>query len=243
MIKMKHNRYALVTGAADRIGKSIVLHLAKMGFHMVLHYRSSLQAAMLLKEVIEAMGRKAILLQFDFLKDNDYDQLFDELREKGIELEVLVNSASEYVPSGFQDRGNAMLTREIKSNFEGAYLLTKSFARIFGTGTVINLLDTKISKDYTMHLDYMLAKKLLAEFTRMAAIHLAPDIRINGICPGIILPPKGKDNRYLLNLAEETPLKRIGKLEDIQKAVQFLIECDFITGQILFIDGGEHLAY
>lgn len=240
---MKHNRYALVTGAADRIGKSIALHLAKMGFHMVLHYRNSRQAAMLLKEVIEAMGRKALLLQFDFLKDNDYDQLFVELREKGIELEVLVNSASEYVPSGFQNLGNDMFTREMKSNFEGAYLLTKSFARIFGTGTVINLLDTKISKDYTMHLDYMLAKKLLAEFTRMAAIHLGPDIRINGICPGIILPPKGKDHRFLLNLAEETPLKRIGKLEDIQKAIQFLIECDFVTGQILFIDGGEHLAY
>src|SRR5690606_8617561 len=149
-----------------RIGRSIALHLAKMGYHIVLHYRKSRQAAELLQGVIEAMGRKGSLLQFDFLAHSEYDQSLAGIQAKGMTLEILVNSASEYIPSGIQDKGASLFNREIKSNFEGAYLLTKSFAQIFGSGVVINLLDTKITRDQSDYLDYLLAKKLLAEFTR-----------------------------------------------------------------------------
>jgi NAD(P)-dependent dehydrogenase (short-subunit alcohol dehydrogenase family) len=81
----------------------------------------------------------------------------------------------------------------------------------------------------------------LKEFTKISAVELAPDIRVNGIAPGLILPPEGKDDSYLLNLAKDIPLKKVGNLEEILKAVQFILDSKFFTGQILYIDGGEHL--
>lgn len=239
---MKNNSYALITGSANRIGRSISLELAKMGYNIVLHYRSSKKEAEELKEEIETYGRKAELISFDFAKEEDFDTVFKSLNSKKISLEILVNSASDFSNSNLTDSGNSMFHQEMKSNFEGAYLLTKSFARVFKKGIIINMLDTKITKDSTQHFDYLLSKKLLADFTRMAAVALAPDIRVNGICPGLVLPPEGKDEDYLLELAKKIPLKRIGNLTDIQRTVRFLVESDFITGQFIFIDGGDHLS-
>lgn len=240
--RVKTDRYALVTGASDRIGKAIALELAEMGYHLVLHYRSSLAKIEQVKQQIEGIGRKAVLVQFDFLADNDFNKVFDDLKSKNIMIEVMINSASDFSPSNYTNKGSLMLGRQMKINFEGAYSLTKVFYQIYGKGIVINLLDTKINKNHTMHLDYILAKKLLAEFTKISALELAPHIRVNGICPGLILPPKGKGEQYLKELAEHIPLKQIGSLEDIQRAVRFLVEMSFITGQLLFIDGGEHLS-
>ena len=84
---------------------------------------------------------------------------------------------------------------------------------------------------------------MLQEFTKISAVELAPNFRVNGIAPGLILPPEGKDEGYLWNLAENIPLKKIGNLDEINKAVQFIIESEFFTGQTLFIDGGEHLVW
>lgn len=234
--------YVFVTGAATRLGRAIALELVEMGYNLVLHYRSSKEKATALKHEIESKGRKVELVQFDFLNAPDYEKTFIDLKEKGIIVEVLVNSASYFVPSKFLDSENQSLLNDFRSNFESAYLLTKSFARVFEKGSVINMLDTKITKDDTKHFDYLLSKKLLADFTRMTALTLAPNIRVNGICPGLVLPPEGKDESYLLDLAQHIPLKKIGGTRDIQRAVRFLTESDFITGQFIFIDGGDHLS-
>ena len=127
-------------------------------------------------------------------------------------------------------------------NFKIPFLLTKSFARVFGKGNIINFVDTKVTKNSTVHLDYILSKKLLKDFTKISALELAPNIRVNGIAPGLILPPPGKDETYLLNLAKSIPLKTIGNLDEILKAVQFILDSYFFTGQILYIDGGDHLV-
>lgn len=240
---MKKKSFALITGAATRIGKAISLELADMGYNIIIHYRSSEKEAKELKKEIEQKGNRVELLQFDFMKDEDYEEIFENLKSKNVEVEILVNSASGFTKSSFTDKGKEMLEREFRSNFEGAYLLTKAFARIFRKGQVLNMLDTKITKDVTRHFDYLLSKKLLAEFTKMTALELAPDIRVNGICPGLVLPPAGKDESYLLNLARNIPLKRIGNLQDIQRTVRFLIESHFITGQFIFVDGGDHLSF
>lgn len=240
---MKKDTYALITGAATRIGKAITMELIDLGYNIVIHYRSSEKEAKELKKEIEQYGQKAALVQFDFMKDEDYEKIFKGLKSKKIELEILVNSASDFTNSAFTDKGKDMLEQEFRSNFEGAYQLTKAFARIFKKGQVINMLDTKITKDVTKHFDYLLSKKLLADFTRMAAVELAPGIRVNGICPGLVLPPAGKDEDYLLNLAKDIPLKRIGNLQDIQRTARFLVESHFITGQFIFVDGGDHLSF
>lgn len=233
--------YALITGSSDRIGKGVALDFAKRGHNILLHHKDSNSAVQKVKNEVEQLGVKAQTVEIDFLKETDYDQLFKNFHEQGIVIDTLVNCASDFQPSDFEKKGSDLLNREIKINFENAYLLTKAFARTYDTGLIINFLDTKVTKNYTKHLDYLLSKKLLKEFTKLAAVELAPNFRVNAVAPGLILPPKDKDENYLLELAKNIPLQTIGSLEEILKAVRFISESFFLTGQILYIDGGDHL--
>ena len=147
-----------------------------------------------------------------------------------------------FIPSNFKDEGSELYDKEMTINFKIPYLLTKAFAKVYAKGNIINFVDTKVEKNKTVHLDYILSKKLLKDFTKISAVELAPNIRVNGIGPGLILPPPGKDESYLWDLAKNIPLKTIGNLEEILKAVQFILDSQFFTGQILYIDGGEHLV-
>ena len=236
--------YALVTGSADRIGKAVAVHLGKQDYNLVLHYNSSKEKAQKLKDEIESIYSdiKIELLQINFLKENDFDQIFTDLKKKKIIIEILVNCASDFIPSNFKDEGSELYDKEMTINFKIPYLLTKAFAKVYGKGNIINFVDTKVEKNKTVHLDYILSKKLLKDFTKISAVELAPNIRVNGIGPGLILPPPRKDESYLWDLAKNIPLKTIGNLEEILKAVQFILDSQFFTGQILYIDGGEHLV-
>ena len=236
--------YALVTGGADRIGKAVTVHLAQQNYNLVLHYNSSKEKAQKLKEELESIYADITveLLQINFLKDNDFDEIFTELKKKKITIDILVNCASDFIPSGFREKGSELLDKEMTINFKIPYLLTKAFASVYGKGNIINFVDTKVAKNNTVHLDYILSKKLLSDFTKISAVELAPNIRVNAIAPGLILPPEGKDESYLLSLAQHIPLKTIGNLEEILKAVQFILDSNFFTGQILYIDGGERLV-
>ena len=235
--------YALITGGSDRIGKAVAIHLAKEGYHLVLHYNSAKEKAENLQMHIESTYKvKVELLQNNFLKENDFDRIFEDFKKKNITIEVLVNCASDFIPSSFNERGSELFDKEMTINLKIPYLLTKAFARVFGKGNIINFVDTKVAKNKTVHLDYILSKKLLKDFTKISAVELAPNIRVNAIAPGLILPPEGKDESYLLNLAKDIPLKTIGNMDEILKAFQFILDSYFFTGQILYIDGGEHLV-
>ena len=235
--------YALITGGSDRIGKAVAIHLAKQGYHLVLHYNSAKEKAENLQMHIESTYKvKVELLQINFLKENDFDRIFEDFKRKSITIEVLVNCASDFIPSSFNELGSELFDKEMTINLKIPYLLTKAFARVFGKGNIINFVDTKVAKNKTVHLDYILSKKLLKDFTKISAVELAPNIRVNAIAPGLILPPEGKDDSYLLNLAKDIPLKTIGNLDEILKAFQFILDSYFFTGQILYIDGGEHLV-
>ena len=235
--------YALITGGSDRIGKAVAIHLAKQGYHLVLHYNSAKEKAENLQMHIESTYKvKVELLQINFLKENDFDRIFEDFKRKSITIEVLVNCASDFIPSSFNEQGSELFDKEMTINLKIPYLLTKAFARIFGKGNIINFVDTKVAKNKTVHLDYILSKKLLKDFTKISAVELAPNIRVNAIAPGLILPPEGKDESYLLNLAKDIPLKTVGNLDEILKAFQFILDSYFLTGQILYIDGGEHLV-
>lgn len=235
------DKYALVTGSSDRIGKAIAFELAKRGYNLILHYNSSVQKAESVRTGILEQGVKAELLQVNFLEDNDFHQILTGFKTRGIIIEILVNCASDFRPSGFENLDAGLLQKELKINFENAYLLTKAFSNVYEKGEIINFIDTKVEKNYTKHLDYILSKKLLKEFTHLSAVHLAPHFRVNAIAPGLVLPPAGKDESYLLNLAKDIPLKTIGNMEEILKAFRYLLDGKFVTGQILYIDGGDHL--
>jgi NAD(P)-dependent dehydrogenase (short-subunit alcohol dehydrogenase family) len=120
-------------------------------------------------------------------------------------------------------------------------VLGRDFARVAGKGKIINLLDTRLCGYDFKHVSYILSKHSLYVLTRMMALEFAPGITVNAVSPGLILPPPGKDADYLLELARTLPLAMHGGPEDIVEAVLFLLRSDFITGQVINVDGGRHL--
>lgn len=231
---------ALITGSSDRIGKAIAFRLADMGYNLILHYNQSKEKADQLKIELTTLGVQCETLPIDFTKTNDFNSIIKNLFEN-YNIKILINNASDFIPSDFIDEGSELLYHHFRINFESAYLLTKSFAKFAESGIIINILDTKTEKNDTTHLDYILSKKLLKEFTLISAFKLAPNFRVNAIAPGLILPPRDKDLNYLLELSKKVPLQTIGDLTQIQNAVEFIINNNFITGQIIYINGGEHL--
>jgi NAD(P)-dependent dehydrogenase (short-subunit alcohol dehydrogenase family) len=126
-------------------------------------------------------------------------------------------------------------------NLKAPLLLMRDFGRAVESGQIINLLDTRIQSWRSTYLAYSVSKMALADLTRMAARELGPDIRVNGICPGLVLEPPGADAGYLERLASHIPLRRRGGVEDIVGAVLYLVEHEFVTGQLMYVDGGEQL--
>jgi NAD(P)-dependent dehydrogenase (short-subunit alcohol dehydrogenase family) len=106
---------------------------------------------------------------------------------------------------------------------------------------VVNLLDTRITDDDPRHVAYILSKRLLSDLTRRCAIAFAPDVTVNAVAPGLILPPPGKDMRYLEGLTDTVPLRRHGEEGDITQAVLYLLKSTFVTGLVVYVDGGRHL--
>lgn len=235
-------KYALVTGGSDRLGRACVLELAKQGHNVLIHYNSSEEKAKKVKEEAEGFGVKAELIQMNFMEKHDFTQILRALKLEEIELDILVNCASDFTLSTFEEEGSDLLNKEFKINFEQPYLLTKAFSKVADSGHIINFLDTKMTKNSTNRLDYILSKKSLRDFTFLSAVELAPHFKVNAIAPGLVLPPAGKGDDYLMNLAQEIPMKTIGNIEEIMKAFRYLLDSKFVTGQIMYVDGGDHLV-
>lgn len=235
------NEAAIITGGADRLGKSIALSLAKMGYDIALHYNRSREQAERTAMEIREMGVECHLFQSDFQDLKEVSSLIRAISEK-LNPTVLINSASEFTKSTIFDPGYELMDRLFRVNFMVPYLLTKELVANAERGVIINLLDTKISQYNTEHFDYLISKMALEKFTRMAALQLAPTFRVNGIAPGLILPPKDRDTDYLENLSKGIPMQGIGSQKNITETVSYLVSNSFVTGEVIYIDGGEHLG-
>ncbi|MCF6239972.1 MAG: SDR family oxidoreductase [Bacteroidales bacterium] len=232
----------LITGASDRIGKSLAIFFAKKHYKVAIHYAKSLEKAQITQnELIKIHGVQCELFQADFDNENEVHELIDRVNAK-FSINCLINNASDFYENSFSDAGTAHLRHFFDVNFKAPYILSKKFSQLAGNDAlIINILDTNIRKNKTKYFDYLLSKKFLEVFTVQLAVELAPEIRVNGIAPGIILPPPGKDKEYIRRIAQNIPAKQAGNIENIIMAVDYLINNQFVTGEILFVDGGEHL--
>jgi len=231
---------ALVTGGARRIGKAISLKLAAMGYNIALHYHSS-SPAMLVKE-IQSLGVKCVPLRCDLSDGDAAASLVRRAAEELPPLELLVNSASIFERSHVAETSEDVLDSHIEINLKSPFRLSRDFSNIAQRGQIINIIDANAVKNNSPYAAYLISKKGLLGLTEMCALEFAPGLRVNAIAPGLILPPAGKGKEYMIEAAEKrVPLKHQGSLEDITRALEFLVKNEFITGQILFIDGGEHL--
>jgi len=240
---MNRGRFVLVTGGAHRIGRSIALAVARSGFDVALHYGQSHTEAESLCEEIRALGRKAILLQADLTQPDQVGSLVPQVLEQG-SLVALVNNASIFEKLDWKDSSLEDWNRHLMINLTAPFLLCQAFARSLPPGEqgrIINMLDWRVSRPGADHLPYSISKSALASLTQALALALAPTITVNGLALGAILPPS--DGSADSDILDRVPAGRWASLEEVDQAVLFLLAGPtYITGEILTIDGGRHLA-
>lgn len=173
------------------------------------------------------------------------EALFREAWEAMDGLDLLVNNASIFPPGRLDSMEMADLMENVQVNAWAPFLLTRALWRkVRGTdrrGSVVNLLDTRLVGGDLVHAAYHLSKAMLGELTSMMALEFAPELQVNGVAPGAVLPPEELDEAYLDGLTSSLPLKRRGYPSDIAEAVVYLLGTSFVTGQIIFVDGGRHI--
>lgn len=232
---------ALVTGGAVRLGKVFSQSLAEAGYNLAIHYNSSSGEATATMEELRKIGVECEIFQFDFSQSNDVSELMSNVRARFPDLNVLVNSASVYDQANMMETSEAMLEKQFKVNLMTPYFLTKAFALQCKTGSVINIIDNKIAFNQYQYSAYLLSKKALAEMTKLAALELAPAVRVNGLAPGVVLPASVRTQEYIDWRIEGIPVKRQGNTNNIAQALHYLLDNNFMCGQILTVDGGESL--
>ncbi|RUR31378.1 SDR family oxidoreductase [Vreelandella nanhaiensis] len=232
------NKAALVTGGATRLGRHFSEALADAGYDIALHVNSSREEAEEVADGIREKGRECEILPCNFIRD-PLDTLIHTAKERFPNLNVLLNSASTYQAAPIADTNLAMLETQFRVNLFTPLLLTQHFAKIVDKGCVINIIDNKVAYHQYPYAAYLLSKKGLADMTRMAALEFAPHIRVNGIAPGVILPASIRSHEYLTWRLEGIPLNRQGAPDHLVHALHYLLGNDFVTGQVLFVDGGE----
>ncbi|MFA7173430.1 MAG: SDR family oxidoreductase [Kiritimatiellia bacterium] len=238
-----HGQTALVTGAAQRIGRAIALTLAEQGADLVIHCNHSMEQAAATAAMIKGIGVNCWIMQCDLTDPRKSATLLEEARSlTGTPIDILINNASIF----HQGRATAITPEEFTINMNihalSPLLLSQALAEQKNGGQIINILDTRIMECDSEHAAYHLSKRALFTLTRMLAKELAPEIRVNGVAPGAILPPPGKDANYLKVRATSIPLQRHGSVQDITDAVIYLSQAFFVTGQIIYVDGGQHIG-
>ena len=236
-----HNKTALVTGGAVRIGAAICEALADKGCHVVIHCGRSVVEAGQLARRLKARGVNAWVVRRILRTEADCRAVLDEARTRAGSLDILVNNAAVFHKDSLKSATEAKLKAEFGVNLFVPIWLTRRFAEGTDTGSVINLLDRRVAASDPECLPYSLSKKALAAFTAEAALALAPGITVNGVAPGAVLPPPGKGSRYLHDHAGRVPLVACTTPQQVARAVVGLLELEGVTGQILFVDGGQHL--
>ncbi len=237
----EHKKAALVTGGAKRIGRGVCLHLADMGYDIALHYFGSRADAEKTAGLIRQKGLCCELFRADLSKPHNAEKLLERAHVKFGSFSVLVNNASVFEKASFMEVTERMFEDDMAVNFKAHFFTSQTFARLNRKGLIVNIIDSRVSKNHTLHFTYNLSKKCLYHFTFAAAKALAPSIRVNAICPGPIMKAEADDKASFRKTALETPLKKTGDVKHINLALEYLVNNPFVTGEALFVDGGQHL--
>ncbi|MCP4344092.1 MAG: SDR family oxidoreductase [Desulfobacterales bacterium] len=235
------NKTALITGAGKRIGRAAAIRLGAEGANIIIHYNTSRREAEEVAKLIRIQGREAWIIHADLAKPESAEELISRAAESAGPVDILVNNASIFPKSLLNTFTPDDLFRNININALSPFLISRSFSQQGREGVVINMLDAAVVDYDRRHAAYHVSKRILLTLTRMAALEYAPKVRVNGVAPGLILPPEGEDESYLRKLAPSNPLNRWGSPEGIADAVVFLAKSDFITGQVIFVDGGRFM--
>lgn len=246
---------ALVTGAGSRLGQAMAIELARRGFDVAVHYATSRDGAEQTVSEIADLGRSAVALQADLLEDDQAEALFAQATEAlGGPVTCLINNASIFEHDTLQTATRQSWDRHMGSNLRAPFVLTQALAaqglepdtrtgEPVATGLVVNMIDQRVRKLTPAFTTYTLAKMGLWAFTQTAAQALAPAIRVNAIGPGPTLKATRQSEDHFAAQRAALLLKTGPDAEDICAALGYLLSAKSVTGQLICVDGGQHLAW
>jgi pteridine reductase len=232
---------ALVTGGAVRVGRAISLALARAGYDVAIHHHSSTHEAAALADEIGALGRGASLIRADLADAAAADRIAEAVARAHAGLDVLVNSAATFERRRFAEIAAADWDRVMAVNVRAPFLLSQRLAPLLersGGGSIVNIADLSAFQAWPSYVHHGVSKAALVHLTRTLARALAPAVRVNAIAPGTVLPPEdtvhdddGTADRRLTRAA--------GSPDDVARALLYLLDSPFVTGEVLVVDGGR----
>ncbi|MGZ8376879.1 MAG: SDR family oxidoreductase [Gemmatirosa sp.] len=236
-------RIALVTGAGHRLGRAIAVGLGMRGMRVVVHYRRSETDAEETARLIVAAGGEAALIGGDLAEPGAPERVVVEATERFGGLDVLVNSAAVMERTPVGEVTEAAWDAMFAVNLRAPFFASQAAARIMGErgGAIVNLADLAALETWPAYVPHGISKAGVVQMTRALARTLAPHVRVNAIAPGVVLLPTGWNATAAERLRATTPLQRLGGPDDVVRAALYLLESDFVTGEVLVVDGGRHV--
>ena len=238
-------KVALVTGSAHRVGRAILLALAQAGADVIIHYHRSAEAAEATAREVKSLGRRVVTIAADLGQAAEIDRLFQVVEREFGQLDILVNSASVFEPVEFLAMTSQQWDKTLDVNLRGPAFCSQAAARLLpsgGGGHIVNIADVIGLRPWPRYPQHSVAKAGLIMLTQVLAIALAPTIQVNAIAPGPVLKPPGMSAERWQTIGAASLLGRPGQEEDVAKAVVFLVTSDYITGEILTVDGGSRFV-
>lgn len=239
-------RAALVTGGAQRLGRAIAIALARTGFDVAVHCRCSTEAAKNVVSQIRSYGRNAIMLQADLGDERETAALLPAAQAALGPLGVLINNASAFERDEWDSATRESWDLHMEPNLRAPFVLIQQFAKALppdAEGLVINMLDQRVWSITPHFISYTVSKAALWALTQAMALALAPRIRVNGIGPGPALPSRRQTNEQFARQSASVPLHRGTSPDEIARAVLAMLSLPSVTGQMLALDGGQHLQW
>ena len=240
------NKNLLITGAATRVGKAIALHFAERGWNIALHYFRSSSKAKKLKKIIEQNFVKVVLIKADLKNSQQTEKIISLARKKLGTIDCLVNNAALFEKDDISNFTTKSWNDHLNINLLAPAILTKQFAKQASKKTVsniINIIDQRIFNLTPFFMSYTISKSGLQTLTKTMAMRLGPNIKVNAIAPGPTIKSKRQTDRHFRNQVRSTLLKKPVRSEDICDTVEFLINNNSITGQIIAVDSGQNLSW
>lgn len=235
---------AIVTGGAVRLGKALALALAEQGVRLAIHYGSSAGPAEAVVGEIKAMGSDVVAIQADLSVPGEAGLIVGRAADHFGQVDILVNSAAIFEPGNWDNTTEANWDRHFAINLKSPFFLSQAFAAQVGqerAGHIVNIADWRGFRPGPDYMAYTLTKAAIIAMTKSLALALAPNIQVNAIAPGLILPPPGQDPAYLERKADQIPARRTGSPKEIANTLIYLLHSEFVTGDLVFVTGGEHL--
>ena len=239
------NKNLLITGAATRVGKAIALHFAEKGWNIALHYFRSSSKAKELKKIIEQNWVKVTLIKADLKNPKQVEKIIPLAKKKLGAIDCLINNAALFEKDDISNFTTKSWNDHFNINLLAPTILTKQFVKQASKKTVsniINIIDQRIFNLTPFFMSYTISKSGLQTLTKTMAMRLAPNIKVNAIAPGPTIKSKRQTDKHFRNQVKSTLLKKSVRLEDICDTVEFLINNNSITGQIVAVDSGQNLS-